>query len=820
MKKYEIIREIGDGTYGIVYEGINKENNQKVAIKRLKQKYKSLEECLSKIEVKVLEKLNHENIVQLKEVIRDKKGQVSYIFEYCDCNLYEFIESHKENKKYIPEPVIREIVFQIARGMKYMHSNQYFHRDLKPENILIILNNYNLNNMISGEIKVKICDFGTAKEIAFNNNLPMTQYVCTRWYRPPECVLRNDYYDEKMDTWAIGCIMAELYNLSAIFPGENEFDQLNQILKILGTPTRRNWPWGYYQTELLGIQLPIYYKKDFKKILGHICKEGVSLLNEIFTFDPTKRPSCIKILNHPYFRTIPKPKISINPNSLRTSTKNNNYKIKTDTINSYSQTKKKSYHLNNRTNNSSRNKIEMNEIRNENSINKKNISLSKNNNNIKRTVTQKASRNNIELNSNKNILKIKIKVTNNKISTKDIKNNSKTNFKNMAISTTEKKMKNANKYVKINEIKSGLVTKKRYTRNNEESKINDKNNEDKKELIIHRIERIGRNEGNLLSFNEQKKFSFIYNTKGEDKEESINKSIDIITNVRKTFSSSKNKLIKNIEEDSKINDIKKYKNYKIINIVYNDNKNQKVNINKDNINRKNINKYYNTKLINPESNYERNSENNNNKLLLRTKNLNFYKNKCKNNHKFYISKYNNLNNQKYKINNNHYKNNEKNSGNSSNRICTCSLGKNYSAKRNLIYNQDLGHSNKNNYNIRIIEYFKENKTPKNNKTKDYYRSIPKSPVKKYNNINSLFSSFINSKTDEGKALFGKRESKTKGNNSTMNIHYQSGIKKNNYNYDKRKINNLKIEMNEENSNFYINKIKNHIPNSTSKKENY
>ena len=136
-----------------------------------------------------------------------------------------------------------------------------------------------------------------------------------------------------------------------------------------------------------------------------------------------------------------------------------------------------------------------------------------------------------------------------------------------------------------------------------------------------------------------------------------------------------------------------------------------------------------------------------------------------------------MNNQKYKISNNHHKNNEKNSENSSNRICTCSLGKNYSAKRNLIYNQDLEHSNKNNYNIRIIEYYKENKIPKNHKAKNYYRSIPKSPVKKYNNINSLFSSFINSKTDEGKALFGKRESITKGNNSTMNIHYQSGFKK-------------------------------------------
>ena len=81
MKKYEIIKVIGDGTYGIVYEAINKETNQKVAVKRLKERFRSMEECLSRIEVKVLEKLNHENIVQLKEVIRDKKGEVSYIFE-------------------------------------------------------------------------------------------------------------------------------------------------------------------------------------------------------------------------------------------------------------------------------------------------------------------------------------------------------------------------------------------------------------------------------------------------------------------------------------------------------------------------------------------------------------------------------------------------------------------------------------------------------------------------------------------------------------------------------------------------------------------
>ena len=138
MNKYEIIREIGDGTYGIVYEGFNKETKEKVAIKKLKQKYKSLEECKNQIEIKVLEKLNHENIIQLKEVIREFNGEVSYIFEYCDCNLLEFIEIHKDSNKKIPEPIIREIILQLTKGLKYLHSRNYLHRDLKPENILLI----------------------------------------------------------------------------------------------------------------------------------------------------------------------------------------------------------------------------------------------------------------------------------------------------------------------------------------------------------------------------------------------------------------------------------------------------------------------------------------------------------------------------------------------------------------------------------------------------------------------------------------------------------------------------------------------------------
>ena len=311
MNKYELIRVIGDGTYGIVYEGINKETKEKVAIKKLKQKCQTLEECKSEMEIIILEQSHHENIIRLKEIIRDFNSEVSYIFEYCDCNLLQFIDIHKENNKKIPEPIIREIILQLTKGLKYIHSKNYFHRDLKPENILLILNKYDLlnlsnNNINDSGIKVKIADFGTAKKIPTKDALTITEYICTRWYRSPECVLRTDYYNEKSDIWALGCIMAELYKLSPLFPGENEFDQINQIFKILGTPTKGRWPWGYSQAEYLGITFPVYYKKDLETILGYVKKEGVNLLNEIFQFEFDKRPSCNKILNHSYFKLIPR----------------------------------------------------------------------------------------------------------------------------------------------------------------------------------------------------------------------------------------------------------------------------------------------------------------------------------------------------------------------------------------------------------------------------------------------------------------------------------------------------------------------------------
>ena len=297
MNKYQIIKIIGDGTYGQVYEGINKETNTKVAIKKLKNKMSSWEDCILQSEVRFLRKLNHENIIKLLEVIREQNSDVSYIFEYCDCNLFQFIENHRKQKMFISEMKIRNIIYQIVCGVKYLHSCNIMHRDLKPENILMIVN----NNLI------KIADFGTAKEIPEFKNNCLTDYVCTRWYRAPECTLKSNNYNEKIDVWAIGCIMAELYTLKPLFPGIDEFDQINKILKIVGTPEYNEWPEGYALVQKLNIRLPNYNKSNLKQYVFNANDDAIDFLEFIFQLNPDKRPSCNELLKHPYFTEVQRP---------------------------------------------------------------------------------------------------------------------------------------------------------------------------------------------------------------------------------------------------------------------------------------------------------------------------------------------------------------------------------------------------------------------------------------------------------------------------------------------------------------------------------
>ena len=142
--------------------------------------------------------------MRLYEVNLDR-NTLHFVFEYLDLNVYQLM---RERKKLFPEQMIRNIMFQSLQGLAYMHKHNYLHRDLKPENLLCY------------HQTVKIADFGLAKEI--NAKPPFTDYVSTRWYRAPEILLRAPDYNAPIDIFAMGCIMAELFTMRPLFPGQSE----------------------------------------------------------------------------------------------------------------------------------------------------------------------------------------------------------------------------------------------------------------------------------------------------------------------------------------------------------------------------------------------------------------------------------------------------------------------------------------------------------------------------------------------------------------------------------------------------------------------
>jgi serine/threonine protein kinase len=172
------------------------------------------------------------------QVIREN-DELFFVFEFMEANLYQLI---KDRTKMLPEPRIRNIMFQVFQGLAYMHKHGFFHRDLKPENLLC-----------SGDI-VKIADFGLAREI--RSRPPYTEYVSTRWYRAPEVLLRSTNYNSPIDVWAMGAIMAELYNLRPLFPGSSEMDQIFKVVTVLGTPTQESWADGLRLASQMRFKFP------------------------------------------------------------------------------------------------------------------------------------------------------------------------------------------------------------------------------------------------------------------------------------------------------------------------------------------------------------------------------------------------------------------------------------------------------------------------------------------------------------------------------------------------------------------------------------
>lgn len=284
MERYLVIKEVGHGTFGIVWRAVHKQTGEIVAIKKMKKNYYCWEECMNLREVKFLRKMNHPNIVKLKEVIREH-NVLYFIFEYMECNLYQFM---KDKDKSFSESEIRNRCFQVFQAIAYMHQQGYFHRDLKPENLLV------------SEDVTKVADFGLAREIS--SEPPFTEYVSTRWYRAPEVLLQASVYGPGVDMWAMGAIMAELFNLHPLFPGTNEADEIHKICSVIGSPSQKSWADGLRLADAMKYEFPQYPGVHLSRLIPSASEFAISLISALCSWDPLKRPTAAKALQHPFFK--------------------------------------------------------------------------------------------------------------------------------------------------------------------------------------------------------------------------------------------------------------------------------------------------------------------------------------------------------------------------------------------------------------------------------------------------------------------------------------------------------------------------------------
>ena len=174
-----------------------------------------------------------------------------------------------------------------------MHKHGFFHRDIKPENLLV-----------NGET-VKVADFGLAREI--RSKPPYTDYVSTRWYRAPEVLLRSTSYNSPIDTWAIGCIMAELYTLKPLFPGSSEADEIYKICSVLGSPTAKSWPEGMRLASAMNFKFPQFVPTNLSTLIPQASPEAVKLISDLLQYDPNLRPTTSQALQYPFFQVRGRP---------------------------------------------------------------------------------------------------------------------------------------------------------------------------------------------------------------------------------------------------------------------------------------------------------------------------------------------------------------------------------------------------------------------------------------------------------------------------------------------------------------------------------
>ncbi|KAL6983848.1 cyclin-dependent kinase [Sarracenia purpurea var. burkii] len=301
VDEFERLNKIDEGTYGVVYRARDKKTEEIVALKKVKMEKETEGFPLTSLrEINILLSFHHPSIVDVKEVVMGGLDSIFMVMEYMEHDLKGLMETMKQP---FSQSEVKCLMLQLLEGVKYLHDNWVLHRDLKTSNLL-------LNNR--GELK--ICDFGLARQ--YGSPLkPYTHLVVTLWYRAPELLLGAKKYSTAIDMWSLGCIMAEMLSKAPLFNGKTEFDQLDKIFRILGTPNETIWP-GF--SKLPGVKVN-FVKHQYNLLRRKfpatsftgspvLSDAGFDLLNKLLTYDPEKRITAEDALKHEWFREVPLPK--------------------------------------------------------------------------------------------------------------------------------------------------------------------------------------------------------------------------------------------------------------------------------------------------------------------------------------------------------------------------------------------------------------------------------------------------------------------------------------------------------------------------------
>ncbi|XP_011298392.1 MAPK/MAK/MRK overlapping kinase-like [Fopius arisanus] len=291
LKKYKVIQKIGEGSFSEVLKCQDRVTGFVYAGKRLKSTYQSLNEILDSPEVIAMRKISrHPNILYMIECHYDSlPGKVTLMFELMDMSLYDLIRSRKG--RVIQEVKAKFFLYQLLKGLDHLHKYGIFHRDIKPENILVKGNT------------MKLADFGSVRGIY--SKPPYTEYISTRWYRSPECLLTTGFYGPKMDIWALGCVYFELLTLKPLFPGSNEIDQIIKIHGVLGTPHARIIAkFRRHKSKSCEFFFPNKPGIGISALVPHVSDAGKELMKMMLVYDPENRSNGKRLLENRYFNDL------------------------------------------------------------------------------------------------------------------------------------------------------------------------------------------------------------------------------------------------------------------------------------------------------------------------------------------------------------------------------------------------------------------------------------------------------------------------------------------------------------------------------------